>query len=175
MLGAAASSARKGRSVTKLHDLEARAIDGELRSLGAYAGQVALVVNVASRCGLTPQYQQLEELYAKYRERGLAVLAFPCNQFGAQEPGTESEIREFCSARYGVSFPLFAKLEVNGPGRHPLYAFLAEQPTQPDGAGDIRWNFAKFVVDRSGNVAARFAPTVAPDAPELVAVLERLL
>jgi glutathione peroxidase len=155
------------------HDFEARSIDGAPRSLREYSGKLVLVVNVASRCGLTPQYTRLEELYGKYRDRGLTVLGFPCNQFGAQEPGTEAEIQEFCSANYGVTFPLFAKIDVNGAARHPLYAFLTAQPTTPDGAGDIRWNFAKFLIARDGSVAARFAPTVDPLAAELVEAVER--
>jgi glutathione peroxidase len=157
------------------HDFEAKTIDGETRSLAGYSGKVTLVVNVASRCGLTKQYAQLQELYEKYRERGLEVLGFPCNQFGGQEPGTEAEIQQFCSARYGVSFPLFAKVDVNGPNRHPVYEFLTSEPTKPDGPGTIRWNFAKFLVGRDGAVQARFAPTVDPLAPELIEALERAL
>jgi glutathione peroxidase len=136
---------------------------------------MVLVVNVASQCGLTPHYRGLQELYENYRDRGLVVLGFPCNQFGAQEPGSEAEIKTFCETRYGVTFPLFAKIEVNGPGRHPLYAFLTEQPTQPDGPGDIQWNFAKFLVDRSGNVAARFAPATKPVSDEIVSAIEAAL
>ena len=147
-------------------------IDGEQRALRDYAGKVVLVVNVASECGLTPHYRGLQVLYESYRDRGLVVLGFPCNQFGAQEPGSEAEIKAFCETRYGVTFPLFAKIEVNGPGRHPLYAFLTEQPTQPDGPGDIQWNFAKFLVDRSGKITARFAPTTKPVSDEIVSAIE---
>jgi glutathione peroxidase len=117
----------------------------------------------------------LQELYESYGDRGLVVLGFPCNQFGAQEPGSEGQIKTFCETRYGVTFPLFAKIDVNGPNRHALYAHLTGLPTQPDGAGDIQWNFAKFLVDRSGNVAARFAPPTAPVSEELVSEIEKLL
>jgi glutathione peroxidase len=158
-----------------IHQFTAMSIDGEERSLRDYAGKMVLVVNVASQCGLTPHYRGLQELYENYRDRGLVVLGFPCNQFGAQEPGSEAEIKTFCETRYGVTFPLFAKIEVNGPGRHPLYAFLTEQPTQPDGPGDIQWNFAKFLVDRSGNVAARFVPATKPVSDEIVSAIETAL
>ncbi len=153
-------------------DFSATTIDGAKKSLGDYAGKVVLVVNVASQCGLTPHYTGLEAIYRKYKDRGFAVLGFPCNQFAAQEPGSEAEIASFCSTKFDVTFPLFSKIEVNGPGRHPLYGFLTQQATQPDGAGDIKWNFAKFLIDKQGRVAARFAPTVEPTAPELVAAIE---
>jgi glutathione peroxidase len=158
-----------------IYEFGAKTIDGEDRSLGDYAGKVLLVVNVASQCGLTPHYKGLQELSDNFRDRGLVVLGFPCNQFGAQEPGTEAEIKTFCETRYGVKFPLFAKIDVNGTSRHPLYAFLTEQPTKPDGPGDVQWNFAKFLVDRSGNVAARFAPTTKPVSDEIVSAIEALL
>jgi glutathione peroxidase len=158
-----------------LHDFTAKTIDGKDQSLRDYAGKVALVVNVASQCGLTPHYGGLEELYESYKDRGLVVLGFPCNQFGGQEPGTEGEIKTFCETKFGVKFPLFGKIDVNGPGRHPLYAFLTGEPTTPDGPGDIRWNFAKFLVDREGKVVARFAPTTAPVSEEIVSALEKQL
>jgi len=158
-----------------IYEFGATTIDGGACSLRDYAGKVLLVVNVASQCGLTPHYKGLQELYANFRDRGLAVLGFPCNQFGGQEPGTETEIKSFCETRYGVTFPLFAKIDVNGSNRHPLYAFLTAQPTQPDGPGDIQWNFAKFLVDRSGKVAARFAPTTKPVSDEIVTAIEALL
>ncbi|MBE2216462.1 MAG: glutathione peroxidase [Opitutaceae bacterium] len=148
-------------------------IEGRGGTLAAYEGKVMLIVNVASHCGYTPQYAGLEALYLKYKDRGLVVLGFPCNQFGAQESGTLEEIKSFCTANYGVTFPLFAKIEVNGPGRHPLYAALAG-----DGSpfpGDIGWNFTKFLVDRDGRVAGRFASGVKPDASELVAAIEKAL
>jgi len=158
-----------------IHDFTARTIDGQEQSLRGYAGKVLLVVNVASQCGLTPHYAGLQELYDNFRDRGLAVLGFPCNQFGGQEPGTEAAIKTFCETRYGVTFPMFSKIDVNGPNRHPLYAFLTAQPTQPDGAGDIQWNFAKFLIDRSGNVIARFAPATAPVSEEIVSAVEAAL
>jgi glutathione peroxidase len=158
-----------------VYDFSARTIDGAERSLRDYAGKVLLVVNVASQCGLTPHYAGLQELYENYRDRGLVVLGFPCNQFGAQEPGSEAAIKTFCETRFGVTFPMFAKIDVNGAARHPLYGYLTAQPTQPDGPGDISWNFSKFLIDRSGNVAARFAPPTAPVSEEVVSAIENLL
>jgi len=158
-----------------IYEFGATTIDGDARSLRDYAGKVLLVVNVASQCGLTPHYKGLQELYDSFRDRGFVVLGFPCNQFGGQEPGTEAEIKRFCETRYGVTFPMFAKVDVNGGNRHPLYAFLTAQPTQPDGAGEIQWNFAKFLIDRSGNVAARFAPTTKPVSDEIVNAIEAIL
>ncbi|MBI3785057.1 MAG: glutathione peroxidase [Deltaproteobacteria bacterium] len=157
------------------YDFTAQTIDGEQCSLRDFQGKVLLVVNVASQCGLTPHYAGLEELYRNYKDRGLVVLGFPCNQFGSQEPGTEADIKKFCETRFGVSFPMFSKIDVNGPGKHALYDHLTRQPTQPDGPGDIQWNFAKFLIDRSGQVAARFAPTVAPVSEELVSAIEKAL
>jgi len=158
-----------------VHDFKAKTIDGKEQSLSDHSGKVLLVVNVASQCGLTPHYKGLQELYESFRDRGLVVLGFPCNQFGSQEPGTEAEIKTFCETRYGVDFPMFAKIEVNGPNRHPLYEFLTKQSTQPDGAGDIQWNFAKFRIDREGNVKARFAPPTAPVSEEIVGAIEKAL
>lgn len=161
--------------MTTVHDFRARTIDGQEQSLRDYAGKVLLVVNVASQCGLTPHYGGLQELYDNFRDRGFVVLGFPCNQFGGQEPGSEAAIKTFCETRYGVTFPMFAKIEVNGADRHPLYDFLTAQFTQPDGAGDIQWNFAKFLIDRSGNVIARFAPATAPVSEEIVGAIESAL
>ena len=158
-----------------LHDFSATTIDGADRSFRDYAGKVALVVNVASQCGLTPHYGGLEELYRSFKDRGLVVLGFPCNQFGHQEPGTEQEIKTFCETRFDVTFPMFGKVDVNGPHRHALDAFLTAAPTTPDGPGDVQWNFAKFLLDRSGNVAARFSPTTAPVSEEIVGAVEKLL
>ena len=157
------------------HDFRVTTIDGAERSLGDYRGRVCLVVNVASKCGLTPQYAGLQTLYERYRERGLEVLGFPCNQFAGQEPGTDAEVKSFCATRYAVGFPLFSKLDVNGGGRAPVYGWLTSQATQPDGPGDVKWNFAKFLVDREGHVVARFAPPTDPAAPELVAAIEQAL
>ena len=161
--------------MTTAHDFTAKTIDGKDKSLKDYAGKTLLIVNVASQCGLTPQYSGLQKLYEDYHARGLEVLGFPCNQFGAQEPGSEAQIKTFCETRFAVKFPLFAKVEVNGAGRHPLYAFLTSQSTQPDGSGDIQWNFAKFLIDKNGKVAARFSPTVTPGDPELVNAIEKTL
>ena len=161
--------------MTTLHDFKQTTLDGKEESLSAYKGKAVLVVNVASKCGLTPQYTGLQKLHDTYGKRGFEVLGFPCNQFAGQEPGSADEIREFCDRNYGVSFPLFAKIDVNGAKRAPLYQWLTSQPTQPDGPGDILWNFGKFLVDKQGSVVARFNPRVAPDAPELVAAIEKAL
>jgi glutathione peroxidase len=158
-----------------IHDIGAKTIDGSDASIGDFAGKALLIVNVASKCGLTPQYKGLQALYEKYNDRGLEILAFPCNQFMGQEPGSSDEIKEFCSLNFGVSFPLFSKIDVNGDDRHPLYAELTEVP-DPDGkTGDIAWNFEKFVVSPSGEIVARFRPLVAPDAPELIETIESQL
>jgi glutathione peroxidase len=157
------------------HEFTLETIDGAQQSLADYEGKVLLVVNVASRCGLTPHYAGMQQLHDEYRARGFAVLGFPCNQFAGQEPGSEAEIKAFCSAKYGVTFPLFAKLDVNGAGRAPLYAWLTSQATKPDGAGDIAWNFAKFVIGKDGQVAARFDPRVEATAPEVRAAIDAAL
>jgi glutathione peroxidase len=161
--------------MTVAHDFTCRTIDGKERSLDAYKGRVLLVVNVASRCGLTPQYEGLQQLYDGYRERGLEVLGFPCNQFAGQEPGSEADIQSFCSTQYGVTFPLFAKVDVNGGARAPLYEWLTQQDVGPEGAGDIKWNFGKFLVGRDGRVVARFDPRTAPTSLELVEAVEQAL
>ncbi|WP_332701256.1 glutathione peroxidase [Devosia sp.] len=143
--------------MTTLSDFTLPLLGGKPQPLSAYAGKVVLIVNTASKCGLTPQYAGLEALWQQYGERGLVVLGFPCNQFGGQEPGAAGEIAEFCEINYGVSFPIFAKLDVNGPAEHPLYTWLkAGQP------GDVEWNFTKFLIGRDGQVAARFASDVEP-------------
>ena len=159
--------------MSAFHDLNLRALDGQELPLAPFQGRIVLVVNVASRCGLTPQYAGLEALYQTYRERGFSVLGLPCNQFAAQEPGSEDEIREFCSLNYGVTFPLSSKLEVNGPGRHPLYRLLAGEGAEFP--GDITWNFEKFLVGGDGRVLARFSPRTAPDDPALVMAIEKAL
>jgi glutathione peroxidase len=152
--------------MTDLLDLPVTTIDGRSTTLGAVtAGRAALLVNVASRCGLTPQYAKLEALQAELGERGFTVVGFPCNQFGGQEPGSYEEIAEFCSATYGVTFPMTAKIEVNGPGRDPVYERLVETTDVEGAAGDIQWNFEKFLLAPDGSVAARFRPRVEPDAP----------
>ncbi len=161
--------------MSSAHEFTATTIDGATQALAAYAGKVVLVVNVASQCGLTPQYAGLQALHDRLTARGFAVLGFPCNQFGSQEPGSEGQIKTFCETKYGVTFPMFAKVEVNGPGSHPLFAWLTAAPTHPEGAGDVQWNFAKFVIDKQGQVVARFAPTTKPDAPELLETIEASL
>jgi len=159
--------------MASVHDFSARAIDGVDRSLAEYKGKVLLVVNVASKCGFTPQYSGLEALQRQYADRGFAVLGFPCDQFGHQEPGNEEEIRKFCSLNYDVTFPMFAKIEVNGAGSHPLYEHLKSSAPGVLGTEGIKWNFTKFLVDREGRVVRRYAPTDKPES--LAADIERLL
>lgn len=149
-----------------------RTIDGDKTSLGDFGDQTLLVVNVASRCGLTPQYSQLEELHKKYGDRGFTVIGFPCNQFLGQEPGSADDIKEFCSTTYGVSFPLMEKTRVNGIRKHPLYAALTRVPDSSGVAGNVKWNFEKFVIAPDGEVS-RFRPKVQPDDPEVIAAIER--
>ena len=158
-----------------VHDIELRTLAGEPASLGDYAGSTVLVVNVASQCGLTPQYTGLQELQDSFAERGFTVAGFPCNQFGAQEPGTPEEISEFCSLNYGVTFPMFAKIDVNGPDRHPLYTELTAAPDAEGKAGDIQWNFEKFLIDGEGKIVARFRPLTEPQAPEVISAIEASL
>jgi glutathione peroxidase len=158
-----------------LYDIPVHTLDGDPSSLGSLAGKTLLVVNVASKCGLTPQYEGLERLHERFAGQGFAVVGFPCNQFGGQEPGTAGEIAEFCSATYGVSFPLFEKIEVNGPGRHPVYQELTAVPDASGEAGDVQWNFEKFLVRPDGTVAARFRPGTEPDDPAVVAAIEENL
>jgi glutathione peroxidase len=146
-----------------LFDIEARTIDGAKKKIGDCAGKVMLIVNVASRCGFTPQYAGLEALHRRFADRNFVVLGFPCNQFGAQEPGSEKEIAAFCSANYGVTFPMFAKIDVNGENAHPLYRLLKREATGILGSEAIKWNFTKFLVDREGHVVKRCAPTDTPD------------
>jgi glutathione peroxidase len=175
--------------VTALQEIQVGSIDDEPTSLANFAGSVLLVVNVASKCGLTPQYEGLEALYQRYQSEGLVILGFPANNFGGQEPGTNAEIAEFCSTNYSVSFPLFAKISVVGEDQHPLYAELTSQIPTADGKEafrenmrgrgrtptedpDVVWNFEKFLVSRQGQVVGRFAPTVTPDNPALVQAIE---
>ena len=157
---------------TPIQKIPVRRISGEDTNLGEYSGKVLLVVNVASKCGLTPQYAGLEALHEQFADRGFAVVGFPCNQFGGQEPGTAEEIATFCSATYGVSFPMFEKVDVNGADRHPIYTELTATADADGQAGDIQWNFEKFLVGPDGAVIARFRPMTAPDAPELVSAIE---
>ncbi len=156
-----------------IYDFEARTLAGETVSLRDYQGKVLLIVNTASNCGFTPQYAGLEKLWERFGEFGLVVLGFPCNQFGAQEPGDAAQIGAFCEKNYGVSFPMFDKIEVNGSGTHPLYAFLKEEAPGLLGSRAVKWNFTKFVVDRQGKVKGRHAPTTKPE--ELAREIEALL
>ena len=159
---------------TALYDIDVKTIGGDVQPLGTYRGRTLLIVNVASRCGFTPQYAGLENLYRKYKDQGLVVLGFPCNQFGSQEPGDEAEIEKFCSTTYDVTFPLFAKIDVNGAATHPLYALLKSARPGVLGTESIKWNFTKFLVDAQGNVRARYAPSDTPEKidAEVAALLE---
>lgn len=159
--------------MTDIYDFTARTIDGADVSLGDYRGKALLIVNTASKCGFTPQYEGLEKLHEAYADGGLAVLGFPCNQFGKQEPGDEAEIRDFCTLRYDVKFPMFAKIDVNGDTAHPLYKYLKSQAKGVLGTEAIKWNFTKFLVDRAGHVVDRFAPTTKPE--DLRDAIEKLL
>lgn len=159
--------------MTNLYEFAADRIDGNTQRLDDYEGKVVLIVNVASKCGLTPQYDGLEQLWRTYRDRGLVVLGFPCNQFAEQEPGTPEEIAAFCSLTYDVTFPLFARIDVNGPDTHPLYRWLKAAEPGILGTEDIKWNFTKFLVDRGGNVVHRYAPTTDPAA--IAPAIEALL
>ena len=150
-------------------------LQGKPTSLDAYKGKALLLVNVASKCGLTPQYEQLEAIARKYEPRGLTVVGFPCNQFGGQEPGSAEQIQEFCSATYGVTFPMMEKIEVNGAGRHPIYQALTPVPDAEGHQGDIRWNFEKFVVSADGSQITRFSPRTRPDDPAVIAAIEHAL
>lgn len=156
-------------------DFTLKDIDGNPVDLERYKGDVLLIVNVASFCGNTPQYAGLEDLYEKYKDRGFAVLAFPANEFGQQEPGSDEEIKAFCTKNYGVTFPVFSKIVVKGQGIHPLYQYLTQQPTEPKASGDISWNFEKFLVDSNGKVVARFEPKTQPDDPKVIAAIEEAL
>ncbi|MBL1089706.1 MULTISPECIES: glutathione peroxidase [Streptomyces] len=158
-----------------LYDIPLRTLTGEPASLADHRGKALLVVNVASKCGLTPQYEGLERLQQRYADRGFTVLGFPSNQFAGQEPGTAEEIATFCSTTYGVSFPLFEKGDVNGAARQPLYAELTAVADAEGAAGDVQWNFEKFLIDAEGRVAGRFRPRTEPEAPELVAAIEAAL
>lgn len=162
-------------TATSIYDVPLNTLQGEPTSLADYKGKAVLVVNVASKCGLTPQYTGLEQLQKTYGDRGFSVLGFPCNQFRGQEPGTAEEIAEFCSTTYGVSFPLFEKLDVNGDSRHPLYSILTEKADAEGTAGDVLWNFEKFLVSPEGEVLERIRPMVTPEDPALIASVEAAL
>lgn len=168
----AADPAKKPTSVL---DFQVKDIDGQAVDLSKYRGEVLLVVNTASKCGYTPQYKDLEALYEKYKGQGFKVLAFPANEFGEQEPGSDADIKRFCSAKYNVTFPLFSKIVVKGEGIHPLYQYLTDKETDPKFAGDVKWNFTKFLVNRKGEVIARFESAVKPGSPESVKAIETAL
>jgi glutathione peroxidase len=157
-------------AASSVYDFTLNSIDGQAAPLAAYKGKVLLLVNVASKCGFTPQYKGLEAVYEKYKDQGLVVIGFPANNFMAQEPGTNEEIKTFCSRTYNVSFPMYSKISVKGDDKAPLYQFLTEQK-----GGDIKWNFTKFLVGRDGTIVARFEPKVTPDSPEVIAAIEKAL
>lgn len=167
--------AQGAEPVKSIYDFTLKGIDGQDVSLADFKGKALLVVNVASRCGFTKQYAGLEKLYQTHKDRGFAVLGFPANNFMGQEPGTEAEIKSFCSLTYGVTFPMFAKISVKGKSLHPLYAFLTDEALHPGFGGAISWNFNKFLIGRDGQILARFGSRTAPDDPELAAALERAL
>ena len=158
-----------------MYDFTMKNIEGQDVKLDAYKGKAVMIVNVASRCGLTPQYEGLQALYSKYKDRGFEILGFPANNFLGQEPGTEKEIKEFCTLNYNVTFPLFAKISVKGTDQHPFYTFLTNKQSNPGFDGDIGWNFEKFLADRSGKVIARFSPRTIPDDPEIANAIEAAL
>lgn len=169
------SAQTSSKKPTSVHEFTLKDIEGKEVSLSRYQGKVLLLVNTASQCGNTPQYKGLEQIYEKYKGQGFEVMAFPANEFGAQEPGTNAQIKQFCSTRYKVSFPLFSKIVVKGKGIHPLYEFLTDPATDPRFAGPIPWNFAKFLVNRKGEVIARFQPGVKPESAEITAAIEKAL
>ena len=160
-------------SAGSVHETAVKNIDGQQTSLNAYKGKVLLIVNVASHCGYTPQYKELQSVYEKYKDKGFTVLGFPCNQFGGQEPGTDAEIKQFCSSKYNVTFPLFDKIDVNGPNRHPLYTTLAGKDSPYP--GDIKWTFSKFLISRDGKILKRYDSKVVPDSPEVTEAIEAAL
>ncbi len=166
---------KKAPETSSALNYKVKTLEGKEVELDKFKGKVVVVVNVASKCGLTPQYKALQELHEKYEEKGVAVLGFPCNQFGKQEPGTPAEIAEFCETNYKVTFPLFEKIEVNGEGASDFYKHLTSVDAQPKGSGKISWNFEKFIIGRKGEVVARFSPQTAPDDKEFLAAIEKEL
>lgn len=164
-----------GEKMNSIYDFTLKDIDHKEVNLGQYRGKVVLVVNVASRCGYTPQYEGLQKIYLKYKDRGFVILGFPANNFMAQEPGTDEEIKTFCSTKYNVTFPIFSKISVKGDDIHPLYKFLTSKETNPDFGGEIKWNFSKFLVDRNGKIIARFEPKVTPESDPLIQAIEKAL
>lgn len=175
MVATSAMGEDKKKDPPKALSFKMKNLEGKEVDLAKYQGKVVLIVNVASECGLTPQYEQLQALHKKYADKGLAIVGFPCNQFGKQEPGSATEIREFCTKNYGVSFDLFAKVDVNGDGACDLYKHLTALDVKPKGKGNVNWNFEKFLLDREGKVIARYDPKTKPDAEEVISVIEREL
>lgn len=166
------ASTAAGEAVTSIYDFKMKDIDGNMVSLGKYKGKVVLIVNVASKCGLTPQYEGLQKIYSRYKDKGFVILGFPANNFLQQEPGTDAEIKKFCTLNYGVEFPMFSKISVKGEDIHALYRYLTGKETNPEFAGEIRWNFDKFLFDRTGKPIARFHPKTKPEAPEVLQAIE---
>jgi len=162
-------------AASNVHEFTMNSIDGQPVPLAQFTGKVMLIVNVASRCGYTPQYAGLEALYRKYKDKGLVILGFPANNFLWQEPGSNQEIKTFCTTKYHVTFPMFSKISVKGKDKAPLYVFLTDKKSHPSTGGEIGWNFTKFLADRNGRVVARFSSSVAPDSPELVAAVQAAL
>jgi glutathione peroxidase len=158
-----------------IYDFTMKSIDGQQVSLKSYSGKVVLLVNVASKCGFTPQYAGLEALYEKYKDRGLVIVGIPANNFMSQEPGTDEEIKKFCTNKYNVTFPMMSKVSVKGDDKTPLYVFLTGKDSDPQFGGDIKWNFTKFLFDRNGNPVARFEPNVTPDSPQVTAAIDSAL
>ena len=173
MLGAA--SLGVGAQSKSIYDYTMRSIDHQDVSLKSYSGKVILLVNVASKCGFTPQYAALESVYEKYKDRGLVIVGVPANNFASQEPGTDEEIKKFCTGKYNVSFPMMSKVSVAGDDKTPLYQYLTDKSLDPQFGGDIKWNFTKFLFDRNGKLIARFEPAVKPDSPEVTAAIESAL
>lgn len=175
VIGPSAAAEDNAGEVPAALNFKMKSLEGKEVDLADYQGKVVLMVNVASKCGLTPQYRQLQALHEKYGEEGLAILGFPCNQFGGQEPGSPDKIRTFCSKNYGVSFPMFSKVKVNGKDASSLYQHLKSLDTHPQGSGEISWNFEKFLLNRKGAVIARYEPRTKPDAPEVIQTIEAAL
>ena len=168
-------TADSGEKMNSIYDFTLKDIDRKEVNLGQYRGKVVLVVNVASRCGYTPQYEGLQKVYLKYKDRGFVILGFPANNFMAQEPGTDEEIKTFCSTKYNVTFPIFSKISVKGDDIHPLYKYLTSKDTNPDFGGDIKWNFSKFLLDKNGKIIARFEPKVTPESDPVIQAIEKAL
>jgi glutathione peroxidase len=162
-------------AASSVYDFTMNSIEGQPSPISAYKGKVLLMVNVASKCGFTPQYTALESIYEKYKDQGLVVIGFPANNFMGQEPGTNEEIKTFCSRTYSVKFPMYSKISVKSDDKAPLYQFLTDKTTNPQFGGEIKWNFTKFLVDRNGNIIGRFEPKVTPDSPEVTSAIEKAL